>query len=372
MRRVIFRPLPLFQAILIFGIGLVAFYIYIQEPELPPPPELPRVKVSVPGLPRPRPLKAVLHHHRHPSSVNQSFVNQRLHSRIKEDAHFNVTNIRKVQKITKKYYDPIRHVIYYSDLEIFMEKCDYLTFTLRDSPQSPCNVAHTPIRHYRTCAVVGSGGILTESGCGAEIDAHEFVIRPNLPPLRRYHRDAGSRTNLTIVNGRRLMKISRALETLLRGKPWVTAMPHLDLNLFESPGMIFSYSFIFTEKRRNEMRVVDTVLKMHNKPTITAFTSTSFLDNRRVYKELAGIEWDFPSTGLNSFALASTFCDRISMYGFYPMPLYQSKRVRYHYFDDHTASESHDFDGEYALLRQLDAMGVIRHVVGKCKPDAPT
>ncbi|XP_066290288.1 CMP-N-acetylneuraminate-poly-alpha-2,8-sialyltransferase-like [Branchiostoma lanceolatum] len=358
------RPVPLFHALILFGIGLIAFYIYQQDPELPPP----RVVIHrEPDVFNRRPLKAILkHHHPHYPRVNHSFLSK---ARTKRDLHYNVTRIRKMQNITRKYFDPKRHIIYYSDLDVFIEKCDYQTFTLRDSPKSPCNVVHTPIKHYRTCAVVGNGGILLESNCGAEIDSHDFVIRPNLPPVLKYRTDVGSRTNLTLVNGRRLTKISLGLQSVF-GKSLETAMPWIQL--FDSPGMIFCYSLIFSKKRQADMRVVNTAIKMYNKTTITAFPSASLVDSNRVYKELAGKEWDYPSTGLNAVALASTFCDKISIYGFYPMPMYQSKRVFYHYYDKHTPSGSHDFDGEFATLQQLDADGIIRHVVGKCKPDVPT
>ena len=45
-----------------------------------------------------------------------------------------------------------------------------------DNSSPPRRVA---IPRHRTCAVVGSGGSLLSSGCGADIDAHDVVLRVN-------------------------------------------------------------------------------------------------------------------------------------------------------------------------------------------------
>ncbi|XP_033114095.1 CMP-N-acetylneuraminate-poly-alpha-2,8-sialyltransferase-like isoform X2 [Anneissia japonica] len=42
------------------------------------------------------------------------------------------------------------------------------------------------IPQQRTCAVIGNSGILLGSKCGAEIDAHDFVLRSNMAPTKRF------------------------------------------------------------------------------------------------------------------------------------------------------------------------------------------
>ncbi|CAH1240322.1 ST8SIA4 [Branchiostoma lanceolatum] len=56
------------------------------------------------------------------------------------------------------------------------------------------------IQQYKSCAILGSGGILTGSLCGDEIDSHDFVLRFNLAPIDGYQKDVGSKTTLTSLN----------------------------------------------------------------------------------------------------------------------------------------------------------------------------
>ncbi|XP_078688896.1 alpha-2,8-sialyltransferase 8B-like [Branchiostoma floridae x Branchiostoma belcheri] len=282
----------------------------------------------------------------------------------RKENHFDMKNIQKIRNITQKYFDPKRHVIYFSDYDVLMKKCQPQLFTLlKDrSSRSPCNIVRTPIKHYRTCAVVGNSGILLHSSCGAEIDAHEFVIRSNLPPVSPYRTDVGSRTDLTTVNEKCLSQVNRDLQS----KNATLKKAMLD-RLGETPGMILSYTLYFIRsKATKKMKSIDKVIRKNNITAVVAFPQKSFLRSKGVYKELVGEEWSFASTGLNTFALASTFCDRISMYGFYPMSTYQNKPVSYHYYDQRVPSTRHEFDNEYKLLRDFHNQGVIRHVVGKC------
>jgi hypothetical protein len=57
------------------------------------------------------------------------------------------------------------------------------------------------VRPFGRCAVVGNSGALLSAGLGAEIDAHELVIRFNYPPLAGYERDVGNRTDWMLTGG---------------------------------------------------------------------------------------------------------------------------------------------------------------------------
>ena len=54
--------------------------------------------------------------------------------------------------------------------------------------------------HYKTCSIVGNSGILLHSGCGKEIDSHEFVLRANMAPIEMFIDDVGKHTNIMSIN----------------------------------------------------------------------------------------------------------------------------------------------------------------------------
>lgn len=53
---------------------------------------------------------------------------------------------------------------------------------------------------WRSCAVVGSSGVLLHARLGDEIDAHDAVLRLNAAPTAQYARHVGRRTTVRLVN----------------------------------------------------------------------------------------------------------------------------------------------------------------------------
>ncbi|XP_035667029.1 alpha-2,8-sialyltransferase 8B-like [Branchiostoma floridae] len=269
------------------------------------------------------------------------------------------------RNITREYFDPRKNIIDFDDIDVFLEKCNPATFTLLNSAGVPCDVTHTHVNHYRTCAVVGNGGILLNSGCGAEIDAHDFVIRNNLPPTASYANDVGKKTDLTTINHAKLWEVCSNL-----GPKNKTVRKAILTRLSESPGMIFSYSLSTVgSPGRSKLKAIDRVIRDNKIPVTLAFSHQSAMGNKGLYSKLAGKRWRVPSTGLNTFALASTFCDRISMYGYYPLQKYNNRNVSYHYYDRGGYGHWHKMDQEFAMFQEFHNQGVIRHVIGECNSD---
>lgn len=61
---------------------------------------------------------------------------------------------------------------------------------------------------FASCALVGSSGLLLQERLGAQIDAHEFVLRTNLAPIGGFEDVVGTKTTVRVMN-------TEALETVL-------------------------------------------------------------------------------------------------------------------------------------------------------------
>ncbi|XP_024137606.1 alpha-2,8-sialyltransferase 8B [Oryzias melastigma] len=222
-------------------------------------------------------------------------------------------------------------------------------------------------QHHRRCAIVGNSGILLNSSCGSEIDAHDFVIRCNLAPVEEYSQDVGRQTNLVTMNP---SVVQRAFQDLV-SEEWKQRF----LRRLQSLGGSVLWIPAFMAKGGEER--VEWALRLilrHAVDVRTAFPSLRLLHAVRGYWLTNNVHIKRPTTGLLMYTMATRFCEEIHLYGFWPFPVDpHGKAVKYHYYDslkyEYTSSSSpHTMPLEFRTLSTLHRQGALRLHTGSCRP----
>ena len=174
-------------------------------------------------------------------------------------------------------------------------------------------VARPPAR-FRSCALVGSGGILSRSGSGAAIDAHEAVIRFNGAPLKGFVRDVGNRTTVWVVAGQHLLGPH-------------TVRPGELVALYCSNAWLGACHFgLLLPKRRagnNPVMLLNPLLVRDTAGLPAAGNATRVTGNPKTR----------PSAGLMGVTLAAKLCDAVTLYGFGNDSHPNSSNACRHYYD---------------------------------------
>lgn len=174
-----------------------------------------------------------------------------------------------------------------------------------------------PIAH-KTCAVVGSGGILLNEPFGAEIDAHDAVFRFNVAPTIGFEKFVGSKTTVRMVNRMHFAFRETEEEMVLQHVTTDDVMKYFVSLLRKNPG-VRTYAL-----------------------------DMSFYDSM--------IEWyrvQQPTNGFFGLKLALLLCDTVTVYGFVRT---WKGHYPYHYFNDEIPNDTQfkrDSGGELPLLQRL-------------------
>nr|XP_060611613.1 alpha-2,8-sialyltransferase 8B [Anolis sagrei ordinatus] len=220
-------------------------------------------------------------------------------------------------------------------------------------------------KHFRTCAIVGNSGILLNSGCGEEIDAHSFVIRCNLAPVQEYSRDVGMKTDLVTMNP---SVIQRAFEDLVND----TWREKLLQRLHSLNGSILWIPAFMAKGGKERVEWVNELILKNHINVRTAYPSLRLLHAVRGYWLTNKVYIKRPTTGLLMYTLATRFCNRIYLYGFWPFPRDQDQNpVKYHYYDTlkygyMSQTSPHTMPLEFKALKALHQQGALKLTVGTC------
>ncbi|KAL2093544.1 hypothetical protein ACEWY4_010856 [Coilia grayii] len=221
-------------------------------------------------------------------------------------------------------------------------------------------VKEPPLPHrLSTCAVVGNGGILKNSGCGNKIDRAQFVIRCNLPPLNRgYAEHIGKRTHLVTAN-------PSIIERRFEGLEW-SRRPFLrSVNAYDR-SFIYMPAFSSTIGTEPSFRAAHTLADASANQTLL-FAHPDFLRRVSTYWASRGVGARRLSTGLFMLTLALSVCDQVDVYGFWPFPHGpDGTPLSHHYYDNEPPNSYHAMPQEFLQLWQLHKSGVIRLQLGSC------
>ncbi|XP_053194912.1 alpha-2,8-sialyltransferase 8F-like [Scomber japonicus] len=211
-----------------------------------------------------------------------------------------------------------------------------------------------------TCALVGNGGILTDSRCGKSIDSAQFVMRCNLPPLKNgYEEYVGIKTDLVTANPSILMQKYGSL--MNRRRPFVESLQIYGNALLVLPA--FSYSFNTAVSLRAAYTIEDS-----DSPVRPVFFNPGYLRNLFVFWRNEGLKAGRLSTGFIMTSIALEICNNVELYGFWPFSNhpYDYYPLSNHYYDDMKVSFVHAMPAEFNILLQLHSEGVLKLHLGNC------
>ncbi|XP_035697676.1 alpha-2,8-sialyltransferase 8B-like [Branchiostoma floridae] len=258
-----------------------------------------------------------------------------------------------IRNLTMQHFDTSTNFVYFSDMEENNEKC---------RGKKKC-VTSTPVGHYRACAIIGNGGILLNSNCGNEIDYHDYVIRINMAPVKNYEKDVGTKANMTLVNLALAKRLPRKLSDTTTREALVERLSPLNHG-------VISYIKGMSNQVKEALLALETSLA-NNGLNISITYSRDYLP-RKITRLLSATlipELQSPTSGLIAFILGTTFCDVITLYGFFPFATdMRNRTLFYHYYDRTPVSHRnrHNFSVEYDFLTTLHKSGAIKLVSDVC------
>ncbi|NWI99034.1 SIA7A sialyltransferase, partial [Crypturellus undulatus] len=223
-----------------------------------------------------------------------------------------------------------------------------------------------------SCAVVGNGGILNNSGMGQEIDSHDYVFRVSGAVIKGYEKDVGTRTSfygftayslvssLLVLNHRGFKKIPRGKDIryihFLEGARDYEWLKALLLNGETKKGVLNHYGQRPRE-RFDEDFTLDKYLVIH--PDFLRYMKNRFLKSKNLKKSY----WRLyrPTTGAFLLLTALHLCDKVSAYGYITEG---HEKYSDHYYDKDWKRLifyiNHDFNLEKEMWKKLHDENILK------------
>ncbi|XP_024280313.1 alpha-2,8-sialyltransferase 8F isoform X3 [Oncorhynchus tshawytscha] len=206
------------------------------------------------------------------------------------------------------------------------------------------------------CAVVGSGGILQNNSCGAEIDRADYIIRFNLGPVTN-SKDVGNKTHLMTINPSQIRSYRNLTKAPLPLVNRVAAYGNASLLL---------PAFSYTICTKPSLDVYHALRPL--RPNQVVFFNPNFMLNLGRKWKGQGLKERRLSTGLMLASVAMELCKEVHIYGFWPFSLdLNHNPLPHHYYDNVGPNKGvHSMPEEFLLLLKLHTQGVLQLHLGRC------
>ncbi|XP_006815933.1 CMP-N-acetylneuraminate-poly-alpha-2,8-sialyltransferase-like isoform X2 [Saccoglossus kowalevskii] len=282
----------------------------------------------------------------------------------------NCESLADLRNYFSQYIDLKKTIAIYKDQNKLDRRCcpQKLNFGTESETYMEMVKDFYTIEQQKSCAIVGNGGILTHSGCGSEIDQHDFVMRLNLAPVSGYEKDVGGKTNFTAVNN---VIIHRFYENIQKRNQKMHRYVNQLKDLKDS---ILWFGYNKSAKvpamgnANNKMQTILRTTKM-NPSKMKYQLAYSIVP---VWPTIISRAWNTSqgtSEGYIVFTLATLFCDKIDLYGFWPFHIGpQGNPVSHHYYDQRSryTKKKQTMPNENKVLLELNRREIIRWVTSPC------
>ncbi|XP_035674176.1 alpha-2,8-sialyltransferase 8F-like [Branchiostoma floridae] len=217
-------------------------------------------------------------------------------------------------------------------------------------------------RRFSRCSVVGNGAILSQSGCGQEIDRADYVFRCNLPPIGgKYAEDTGIKSNFTTANPiSQISWIYKGLRTQQGRDKFMT-----DIKKF--PGLLWVSAFGVKAATGISQQALRFVTQRRIRNPALVFGNPKHFINTMNYWKAHGLS-NRLSTGMYMSSMALSVCDQVHLFGFWPFDKDpEDQPLAYHYYDKGKVDKVHNMPQEFLKLLEWHQQGIVNVHVHKCE-----